>query len=131
MYASDDDFGCYNPWNLQTRYLTCHATRYVRDKKYDRLDGHHVVTDGRHHAGFGRTGDVEVATRRIASFSFVGVAEHYHASICIFAFWVRDLQREFVLAAATEAEMFEWVNKLRDHIDALREEARYDATKAA
>ena len=26
---------------------------------------------------------------QVASFSFVGVAEHYHASICIFAFWVR------------------------------------------
>ena len=89
LYTSDDDFGCYNPWNLQTRYLTCHATRYVRDKKYDRLDGHHVVEDGRHHAGFGRTGDVAAATRRIASFSFVGVSEHYHASLCVFAFWVR------------------------------------------
>ena len=69
--------------------MTCHATRYVRDKKYDRLDGHHVVTDGRHHAGFGRTGDVAAAVSRIASFSFVGVSEHYHASICIFEFWVR------------------------------------------
>ena len=55
----------------------------------DHLDGHHVVTDGRPSAGFGRTGDVAAATRRIASFSFVGVSEHYHASVCIFEFWVR------------------------------------------
>jgi serine/threonine protein kinase len=49
----------------------------------------------------------------------------------VFAFWVRDLQREFVLAAETEAQMFEWVNKIRDHIDALRQEARYDAGRVA
>ena len=95
LSASDDDFGCYNPWNLQTRYLTCHSARHVRDKKLDHLDGHHRGghLDGHHvvhdHHGFGRTGDVAAAISRIASFSFVGVAEHYHASICIFAFWVR------------------------------------------
>jgi len=26
---------------------------------------------------------------QVASFSFVGVSEHYHASVCIFEFWVR------------------------------------------
>jgi hypothetical protein len=49
----------------------------------------------------------------------------------VFAFWVRDLQREFVLAASSEEEMFVWVNRLRDHIDALRQEARYDAGAVA
>ena len=136
LHTSDDDFGCYNPWNLQTRYLTCHSTRYVRDKKVDHLDGHHVVTDGRHHAGFGRTGDVAAAISRIASFSFVGVAEHYHASICIFAFWVRgalpsgcDCGRPEDFAAAANATTLMVHGVPRLSVDTLPADVRAKITR--
>ena len=109
----------------------------MRDKKYDRLDGHHVVTDGRHHAGFGRTGDVAAATRRVDSFSFVGVAEHYHASLCVFAFWVRgalphgcDCAHSDAFAAAANGSHPAMVHGVpRLSVDALPADVRAKITR--
>ena len=65
---------CYDPLNMQTRYLTCRNERFSRS--FNPRDGHLRVP--------GYDGMLADASARLAAFHFVGVAELYHESACVF-----------------------------------------------
>ena len=69
---------CYDPFNMQTRYLTCRNERFSRS--FNPRDGHLRVP--------GYDGMLADASARLAAFHFVGVAELYHESACVFEYWI-------------------------------------------
>jgi len=57
------DFGCFNPYNMQTRALTCVG------------NSHHLMSDQVLH--------MDAAMRSFDELSFVGLVEHYQATLCL------------------------------------------------
>ncbi|CAJ1354513.1 unnamed protein product [Effrenium voratum] len=67
---SFDDFRCYDPDNLQVRFMTC------RD----------LWPHGGHHHPVGFRENATEAVANMRSLAFVGIAEHFAASVCMLRF---------------------------------------------
>ncbi|CAE7754313.1 unnamed protein product, partial [Symbiodinium pilosum] len=65
-----DHYNCYHPWNLQTRYLTC-------DDPYPEGGHRHLLR---------QVDNVQKAIKNMRSLWFVGIMEHYKASVCMLMF---------------------------------------------
>ena len=77
-----DDYNCYNPTNMMTRYLAC-----IRVSQDDKRSTHHsATTDYR---------DLEVAKGKLLEAAFVGISDHYNQSVCAF---------EYVTSGTTKCE---------------------------
>jgi len=69
--AEQADFGCYHPYNMQTRALTC------KDKNCHHYDSEPSVKD---------------ALSNLDSLGFIGLVEHYQASLCLFHAKAHDMK---------------------------------------
>ena len=69
-YDPWSDYDCYNPWNMQTRYMTTSAHP-------------HHLTDASE-----REPNVTRAMRVLDEFFFVGITEFYELSLCAFEYAV-------------------------------------------
>ena len=76
-YDPWSDYDCYNPWNMQTRYMTTSAHP-------------HHLTDASE-----REPNVTRAMRVLDEFFFVGITEFYELSLCAF---------EYAVSGATKCE---------------------------
>ena len=70
-------FRCYNPWNMQSRYLT---VPYTEDKHGDQVAVHHLLSAGH------RKPSLERALQRIEAMPFLGIADLYVPSLCLMHF---------------------------------------------
>lgn len=73
-YVRDDaynDYGCYNPWNMQTRAMTCSG----------RSELHHL-----HNLATRVPPTKDVGLARVENAEFVGIAELYDESWCLLQF---------------------------------------------
>lgn len=72
------DFNCYNPRNMETRYMTC------------RDSGNNILQEAHHHAKIedrlNSSGLFEFAKVNLHRIDFVGITELYHESLCLFLF---------------------------------------------
>jgi len=70
-------FGCYDPWNMQTRIMTCHGS--YMDKTNGQATGHIQA-----HSNLGIPEPrVDIAIRNVQNLDFFGVVEYYSESICV------------------------------------------------
>jgi hypothetical protein len=69
----DNDFRCYHPYNMQTRALTCKSE-----------DAHHYSSMV--------PVDVDMALSNLKSLGFIGIVEHYQASLCLFHAKAHDMK---------------------------------------
>ena len=65
------EYNCYNPWNMQTRYL---ATKYSHKLPHQ-------------HPGL-KEPDVEIAKKEVDRLGFVGIMEQADITICLLQYWV-------------------------------------------
>eukprot|EP00929_Paragymnodinium_shiwhaense_P077840 TRINITY_DN40188_c0_g1_i1.p1 TRINITY_DN40188_c0_g1~~TRINITY_DN40188_c0_g1_i1.p1 ORF type:complete len:415 (+),score=87.76 TRINITY_DN40188_c0_g1_i1:141-1385(+) len=69
---STKDFGCYHPFNLQTRQLTCSGQRpwhlYIKETFANEQQIHQPLDE---------------AEQNLKEIFFVGITEHYQASVCL------------------------------------------------
>eukprot|EP00854_Cymbomonas_tetramitiformis_P017659 gene17659-21040_t len=72
--ASKGDYKCYNPWNLQTRFLACIGLQHGPPVSDPRVA-------------------VPVAVTMLDHIGFVGIADYYDASICAYEFFVAGTTR--------------------------------------
>lgn len=72
--SEKDDLGCYHPYNMQTRVLSC-------------AEGGECAT---HH--YKLEPSVQQALRSLNSSFFVGLTEHYQASVCLFHAKAHDMR---------------------------------------
>lgn len=65
---SEEYYNCYHPLNMQVRYLTCNDSAYP---------------EGGHRRLRNQTDDLTEAIANMRSLFFVGISEHYVASVCM------------------------------------------------
>jgi hypothetical protein len=81
---SYNDFKCYNPWNMQSRYLTRGRPSFMNGQpKYAfnrHLPGHHAYSDEDCVPASSQ------AIRSLESLTWIGVVELFHESLCLLEF---------------------------------------------
>mmetsp|Transcript_5324 Transcript_5324/g.6268 ORF Transcript_5324/g.6268 Transcript_5324/m.6268 type:complete len:382 (+) Transcript_5324:208-1353(+) len=81
----DSDFGCYNPWNMQARYLTCNEgdpkQKYVHT-------GHGVKTYAM------KIPNITLAFQNLHNYWFLGIVDYYEPSMCILVYTATESMPE-------------------------------------
>ena len=70
----EEAFGCYDPWNMQTRYFTA-------DCASGSINAHVAKSEACR-----RSPSIDEAKRNLAKLEVVGLTEHYSASVCLLEF---------------------------------------------
>lgn len=82
--GEDEDFRCYNPWNLQSRYLTRGRPRFMeRNPKYAYLrylPAHHA------YSADDRVSSPVKAAAHLENLAWVGIVQLFHESLCLLEF---------------------------------------------
>jgi hypothetical protein len=76
---STNDYNCYNPWNMQTRALSCHGRGGNQPFFGEGIDAHH---------SYGHSPDLASAERHLGEFAHIGLVEFYHESLCLLRYRV-------------------------------------------
>lgn len=82
-----DDFGCFNPWNMQTRFLTCDAADVNCDAP---AGGEGCVDVSLAYHNYGAQPTLEVAEGFYDKISFAGIVELYNVSRCVLKYKVQQ-----------------------------------------
>jgi hypothetical protein len=82
--GEDGDFRCYNPWNMQSRYLTRGRPGFMKgDPKYaylQYLPAHHTYSTE------DRVPSPVKAAAHLENFAWVGIVQLFHESLCLLEF---------------------------------------------
>ena len=74
MYGKDFGYRCYEPWNMQARFMTASGK-----------NDPHFATDQR-----GRIPSLKMAETNLRKMNIVGITEYYSASLCLLEFVALD-----------------------------------------
>lgn len=95
-YPEKGDFNCYNPWNMQTRYL---ATP----------DAHHLSTIDL------KEPNVAIALKNLRNLDFVGCVDYYKESMCALNFVLNGTLYEGCVCGEHEADLAHETHNVPKH----------------
>lgn len=108
------DFGCYNPWNMQARVLTCTSWGNTS----------HLAPGRTHHAKYEELEpDMTAALNHLKILDVVGITEYYQTSLCLAVYHATgQLQDQCTCDAAgapaqREYDMAMLSNQLEAHVE--------------
>ena len=134
VWKSTSASGALSHFSAMT--LPCWLRRAVTNRHRHAIEQASHRWRGGRRENSARTRRKILISAQVASFSFVGVAEHYHASICIFEFWVSgalpkgcDCEKREAFSAAANATTLMVHGVPRLSVDTLPADVRAKITR--
>jgi hypothetical protein len=75
VYGKEPSYRCYEPWNMQARYMTASGKEKDPHFAHDRS---------------GRVPDLSLAASNLRTIDMVGITEYYSASLCLLEYFALD-----------------------------------------